>query len=300
MKRSVMCATAVIMVMLGLAVLPASVAALPSEDSGTRPENPGNPPNDNRDRPETVGFELNESVIFGEYYADGLIDGGIFVDGTTFPIGDYTNSWGVTSTMYSAVEMEPVYVEADWSDNLILHQFTTGSKIRTEVVLNCTENGATVFSIRASFSIVRVLPVYDDAGEFVEYVPAGTDPIIFSGNVSNGLWTDGIPENVYSAEVNQVGNLLYGHNWDEKTLDSGPGLYMLTFTLEPIADFEEWGLTEDSYTPPGEYYPYAGSDAGEIIITGVDDVKYSEDPSYMVKDIGFSDYSTWIVIDLVE
>jgi len=292
MKKSVLCATVMAIMMLGLTVLPASVAAGSSDDAGTRPDNPGSPPNDNRDRPVTVGFELNQSVIFGEYYADDLQAGGMYVDGSTFPIGEYTNSWDKTSTMYSAAELEPIEVVADWSDNLILHQFTTGSKIRTEVVLYSETYDASVFSVRASFSIVRAVLGEDG----LTYVP--TDDVIFKGNVTNGLWADGIVDNVYSAEVNQVGNLLYGHNWDEKALNSGIGTYMLTFTLDPVEDLEAWGLAEDSYVPTN--YPYAGADAGDVVITGVDDVKYALDPSYVVKEIGFSDYSTWIVIDLIE
>ncbi|MCJ7607626.1 MAG: hypothetical protein MUO94_07255 [Thermoplasmata archaeon] len=283
-----------VIMMLGLTVLPASVAAGSSDDTGTRPDSPGSPPNANRDRPVTVGFELNQSVIFGEYYADDLQAGGMYVDGSTFPIGEFTTSYGdpITSMMYSAPDMESVHVTANWSDNLILHQFTTGTKIRTEVVLWSEDYHASVYSVRASFSIVPA-----EMGEDGKYVPiVGEDPI-FSGNVSNGLWNDGVADNVYSAEVNQVGCLLYGYNWDEKTLGSVAGTYMLKFTLDPIEDFEMWGLTGE-YEPPN--YPYAGSQAGEIVIDGVDDDKFDpQDPSYAVKEIGFDAYSTWVVVELV-
>ena len=280
------------MVMLGLAVLPVSVAAVAPDGTGTRPTNPGNPPNDNRDRPMTVGFELNQSVVFGEYFAGSLESGGLFLDGGLFPIGDYTNTWEITSTMYSAPEIEPVYVVANWSDDLILHQFTTESKIRTEVVLYSSAYGASVYSIRANFSIVPATMGGDGL-----YAPSGLP--IFTGNVSNGLWADGVVDNVYSAEVNQLGNLLYGYNWDEKSMNSAAGIYMLTFTLESVADFEKWGLEDDSYAPAN--YPYAGAEAGDIVITGVDDMNFDPaDPSYAVKEIGFDDYSTWIVIELLQ
>ena len=51
---------------------------------------------------------------------------------------------------------------------------------------------------------------------------------MWDGTTLEGLWEDG-PTDAYSAEVNLVGTLLYGYNWD--TRDRDPGWYRMTFTL---------------------------------------------------------------------
>jgi len=135
-------------------------------------------------------------------------------------------------------------VMVGWSDDIIYHQFPAGQKVRTEVLLHVVavdEFGAmlknadgsaielcAVYTLTAHFKIQKLTASPLDGG-----VPVEGDPL-YTSSIYEGLWTDG-PSAAYSAEVNEVGDLLYGYNWD--TRGQSPGWYRLTFWIEAEADF---------------------------------------------------------------
>lgn len=148
-----------------------------------------------------------------------------------------------------------VNVEVDWSDNIIFHQFPAGAKVRTEVLLHDLDLGAAVYTLSAHFMIVCT-----DNGTVV--VP--------ESSIAEGLWLDG-PSDAYSAEVNELGLLLYGYNWDTRGLL--PGNYRLIFWIEneqpanplaPLIEFTQVDLTTpnlgDSNEDAGEIFGEVGYD----------------------------------------
>ncbi|UCE80933.1 MAG: hypothetical protein JSV94_00360 [Methanobacteriota archaeon] len=72
--------------------------------------------------------------------------------------------------------------------------------------------------------------------------------------------------------------LLYGYNWDTRTLNCGEVTYRLTFTI-------------DAALP--DNVPYTNTEAQDIAITGVDDV------STEFTDVYSSSSSTWIELTLL-
>ena len=114
-------------------------------------------------------------------------------------------------------------VVADWSDNIVYHQFAAGSKIRTEVVLHQVDAdgdlGPAVYTLTAHLKI----------NELNEDGTLGEE--FYSSSVAQGVFTDG-PNDYYSAEVNELGDLLYGYNWDTRAMGCDAGSYRLTFWLE--------------------------------------------------------------------
>ena len=220
----------------------------------------------NGDRPPTPGsFQLNQSVVYGE-----VVDGaqGIYMDGTLFDLGSYTNDWGVTSTMYGT-EMPVWQADVDWSDNLVLHQFRAGDKIRTEVILQSIDYpGAAIFTVRAGFSITNM----------------SSGLALWSHTTYEGLWVDGSTD-AYSAEVNQAGMLLYGYNWDSTEIgESAPGLYKLEFRIEPT-----YGTT-----------PYGDAvSSSDIQLNNLVDLGYEGDDNFALKGYGMSTYSSYIIIELL-
>lgn len=213
-----------------------------------------------KDKPDVMGFELNQNVAFGEVVGGAA---GIYVTGDLFDLGPFVNETTGKDLMAYG---EPVNVIANWSDDLVLHQFKAGSKIRTEVILWDYAHEASVYSIRAYFKIEQINP---DTGSVIK--------LVWDGTVAEGLWADG-PTDAYSAEVNQLGQLLYGYNWDTKLLGCGVGTYRLTFSVLP-------GLPSN--------VPYADAEAMGITITGVDDV------STEFTNVYSSSSSSWIEMTLL-
>ena len=213
-----------------------------------------------KDKPDTMGFELNQNVVFGE-----VVDGasGIYVTGDLFDLGPFVNETTGSSLMAYG---EPVDIIANWSDNIVLHQFKAGAKVRTEVILWQPILEAAVYTIRAYFAIQEIDPVTKAVVRDV-----------WDGTVAEGLWADG-PTDAYSAEINQLGMLLYGYNWDTRALNCGQGTYRLTFTIDSA-------LPDD--------VPYANTEAQGITITGVDDV------STEFTDVFSSSTSTWLELTLL-
>jgi hypothetical protein len=239
--------------------------------------------NGNGDRPDEPGsFYLNQSVVFGEKVVYESVNNGIYMDGTLINVDVpyYNEDYPKYLDMYS----KDVVVQADWSDNLVLHEWRAGSKIRTEVILqDVLDPSIAVFTIRATFMIEYV----NAAGE---YVP------IWNGATANGLWVDQQPEYFYSAEVNQLGMLLYGYNWDSAVVGEGPGTYRLTFTIgaEPC---EAYPAVED---------PAYGTSVDYNSITidkMIDPEMYGPDAEVPSENFSLDDWycdstTTWIEIEL--
>ena len=240
------CVSVVAMALLVFSVMSVNVLA---EQSGNQ-----------KDKPDVMGFELNQNIAFGEVVGGAA---GIYVTGDLFDIGPFVNETTGNELMAYG---EPVDVLANWSDDLVLHQFKAGSKIRTEVILWDYAHQASVFTIRAHFMIQEIDP---ETGAVLKNV--------WDGTVAEGLWADG-PTDAYSAEVNQLGQLLYGYNWDTRALGCGAGTYRLTFTI-------------DSALPSN--VPYENTETQGITITGVDDVTTE------FTDVYSSSTSTWIEMTLI-
>ena len=259
--------TVVVLVVLMTAAFTGMTSAEPSENAYGA--------NGNGDRPDDPGtFYLNQSVNFGERVvaADGT-NYGIYMDGSLFEVDvDYQNpDWPEEiNAMYS----EEVVVQADWSDNLVLHDWRAGDKIRTEVILqDIIDPSITIYTICASFKIEKI----SATGEVLDEVWAGT--------TYDGLWVDG-PTDAYSAEVNQVGNLLYGYNWDTKGLDAGQ--YRLTFELI--------GCELETHPETGTLVQY-----NSITIDGmVDPGMYGADSNYALDAAEYGATYTMIEISLLE
>ena len=246
MKATKMCVSVAAMALMVFSVLSMSVIA------GQNGEQ--------KDKPDVMGFELNQNIAFGE-----VVDGasGIYVTGGLFDLGPFVNeSTGNELMAYG----QPVDVVANWSDDLVLHQFKAGAKVRTEVILWDPALSASVYTIRAHFAIQEIDP---ETKEVLRN--------IWDGTVADGLWEDG-PTDAYSAEVNQLGCLLYGYNWDTRALNCGVGTYRLTFTI-------------DSVLP--DKVPYANTETQGITITGVDDA------STEFTDVYSDSTSTWIEMTLL-
>jgi hypothetical protein len=213
-----------------------------------------------KDKPEVSGFELNQNVAFGEV-VDGVA--GIYVTGGLFDLGPFVNE---TTGKELMAYGEPVDVMANWSDDIVLHQFKTGSKIRTEVILWDYAHQASVYTIRAHFSIQELDP---ETGDVLRTV--------WEGTVAEGLWADG-PTDAYSAEVNQLGQLLFGYNWDTRALNCGEGTYRLTFSIDPVLP---------------DNVPYENTEVQGITITGVDDVTTE------FTTVNSDSSSTWLELTLL-
>ena len=149
-----------------------------------------------------TAYTLTESVV----YTEGIGVDGLYVtpNTATFP--------------YSFVA-PAANVEVDWSDDIIFHQFPVGQKVRTEVVLHDLDLGAAVYTLSAHFKIQAISALGGD--------PVGT--VIYESSIIEGLWLDG-PSDAYTAEVNSLGNLLYGYNWETRGLQSG--WYRMTFWID--------------------------------------------------------------------
>jgi hypothetical protein len=148
-----------------------------------------------------MAYTLTESVV----YTEGVDIAGLYVtpDTADFPfslVGPAGN------------------VQCDWSDDIIFHQFPVGQKVRTEVVLHDLDLSAAVYTLSAHF-MIEVL----DANR----MPTGQ--VLYESYIAEGLWVDG-PTDAYSAEVNELGLLLYGYNWETRGLQSG--WYRMTFWIE--------------------------------------------------------------------
>ena len=151
----------------------------------------------------TAVYVLTESVI----YTEGIgLDGMEVTPDAAYPatiVGPATN------------------VMADWSDDLVFHQFPVGQKVRTEVILHQMNDdgsmGPAVYTMTAHFKIAKV----NNDGSL--------GPALYESSIAQGLWADG-KNDYYTAEINEPGHLLYGYNWETRGLAAGT--YKLIFWLE--------------------------------------------------------------------
>ncbi len=246
MRATKACVSVVAMAVMVFSALSVSVAA---GENGSQ-----------RDKPDAMGFEMNQNIAFGEVVGG---TSGIYVTGDLFELGPFINeTYGTELMAYG----EPVNVLANWSDDIVLHQYKAGAKIRTEMVLWDYAHQASVYTIRAHFKIEQIDPL---SGAVLQN--------FWEGTVAEGLWADG-PTDAYSAEVNQLGQLLFGYNWDTKILGCGEGKYRLTFSID--------------YVLP-DNVPYDNAVAEGITITGVDDVTTE------YTTVNFSSSSSWLELTLL-
>lgn len=246
MKAMKACVSVVAMVVLVFSALSVNVAA---GENGNQ-----------KDKPDVTGFEMNQNIAFGEVVGGTA---GIYVTGGLFDLGPFVNETTGNELMAYG---EPANVLANWSDDIVLHQFKAGAKVRTEVILWDYAHEASVYTIRAEFMIEEIDP---DTKEVIRSV--------WEGTVAEGLWADG-PTDAYSAEVNQLGCLLYGYNWDTRALNCGVGTYRLTFTIGSVLP---------------DNVPYADTAMQGVTITGVDDATTEFTSVYSDSS------STWIELTLL-
>jgi len=237
----------------------------------------------NGDRPPVTGiYDYNQNITFSEIVVlqeldieTGLlvdVEYGVDFDGTLFRLGEFVNK--TYNKLWYATK-GPSSVVADWSDDIVLHQWKAGQKVRTEVILKLPAIGSSVYTIRAHFTIEHVA---DAAGAVVLHE-------VYDGNVSEGLYADG-PTDAYSAEINQLGMLLYGFNWDTKHTTTERGFYKLTFSIET-----------DCWVPAA--FPYLISEWSDVTITDVEDYMYVADGSAYTTAMTHDLLSTSIVIELL-
>ena len=140
---------------------------------------------------------------------------GYFVQGLPVADGDVQDS----GTLYVRSANE---VMIDWSDDIIYHQWTAGSKVRVEVVLTEPATGAYVYTLSAHFMV-----------EMMDTTDGSWDAIYGPRSIGGDLWVEGQESrDAYKAEINSEGWLLYGFNWDTKTL--GAGTYRLSFWIGDV------------------------------------------------------------------
>lgn len=128
---------------------------------------------------------------------------------------------------------EATGVMIDWSDDIVYHQWTAGSKVRVEVILTEPATGAYVYTLSAHFMIEKLNS-------------DGTVTTVFeTRSIGGDLWIEG-PESkdAYKAEINSEGRLLYGFNWDTKTLYDGT--YRLSFWIGDVPATDPLGNVIDS------------------------------------------------------
>ncbi|TFH41245.1 MAG: hypothetical protein E4G94_08280 [ANME-2 cluster archaeon] len=168
-----------------------------------------------------AGTKITESII----YTEGVDLAGLpVVESSDFP----------AATIGSAEN-----IEIDWSDNLIYTQFAAGSMVRVEATFHNIEvlekkedPDPAVYAVRTHLKIEKI----DDIGGEV------TDTV-WEGSIRESLE---LPDNerMFYSEINQVGHLIYGFNWDTRTPDmkAEPGWYRITFWFE-----------EDEFCPEDPY-----------------------------------------------
>ncbi len=227
----------------------------------------------NGDRPDATGiYDFNQNVAFNEIVTVDGVEYGVNFDGTLFPLGPFLN---VTNNVWYDASKGPSACVADWSDDLVLHQWRDGQKVRTEMVLRLPDIAASAYTIRAHFTIEQI----DAAGTVLQTV--------YDGTTWEGLWIDG-PSDAYSAEINQLGQLLYGYNWDTKNDAGGAGLYRLTFSIDAV---------EDVALSTG--FPYAIQSWEDVTIVDVADYDYVDAGSAYTLGMEHTSTSTSIIVELL-
>ncbi|MCU0852504.1 MAG: hypothetical protein MUC90_04510 [Thermoplasmata archaeon] len=153
--------------------------------------------------------DLNEPILMAQTvneYGIG-VDANLYLPAATWYTGGASN------------------VAVDWSDDLLFQQWPAGAKVRTEVILHAGD--AAVFTMLAHFKIEKIDPA---TGAVIQQ--------IWSGRLIEAYWIEKkMPVTAYTCEINELGLLLYGYNWDTRGLAAGS--YKLTFWLAQDADFPQ-------------------------------------------------------------
>jgi len=172
--------------------------------------------------------DLNEPILMAQTvneYGIG-VDAGLYLPGGTWYTGAASN------------------VAVDWSDDLLSQQWPAGAKVRTEVILHAAD--AAVFTMLAHFKIEKINS-------------DGTLATIWSGRLIEAYWIEKkMPVTAYTCEINELGLLLYGYNWDTRGLSAGQ--YKLTFWLAQDADFPQTYKDPETLVDTGMpivYHPVA-------------------------------------------
>jgi len=140
----------------------------------------------------------------------------------------------------------------DWGDSLLAQTWTTRSKIRVEVRLyraNAEQLGGYAMNHLSGTGISEVWgaadtsPVGDPAGEPLwqgrSYVPGYGTVYSSCAHIRIYRVVDGEPvapavvDERISAECNVGGTIIYGYNWDPRSLNLAAGEYRVEFDLEP-------------------------------------------------------------------
>lgn len=183
--------------------------------------------------------------------SDVVCPEGYFVYGLPVADGDVQDS----GTLYVRSAND---VQIDWSDDIVYHQWTAGSKVRVEVILTEPATGMFVYTLSAHFMV-----------EKLDTTDGSWDAIYGPRSIGDDLWIEG-PESrdAYKAEINSVGWLLYGFNWDTKNLDAGT--YRLSFWIGDVPSTDPLGnpiesLGVDITTgAPGDTVPASGEILGKV------------------------------------
>jgi hypothetical protein len=158
-----------------------------------------------------AGTKITESII----YTEGVDLAGLPVE----PSDDFP----------AAIIGPAENIEIDWSDNLIYTQFTAGSMVRVEATFHNIEvqekkedPDPAVYAVRTHLKI-----------EEIEEIGGEVTDTVWEGSIRESLE---LPDNerMFYSEINQVGELIYGFNWDTRAPDTKaePGYYRITFSFE--------------------------------------------------------------------
>jgi hypothetical protein len=177
--------------------------------------------------------DLNEPILMAQTvneYGIG-VDAGLYLPGGTWYTGAASN------------------VAVDWSDDLLSQQWPAGAKVRTEVILHAAD--AAVFTMLAHFKIEKINS-------------DGTLATIWSGRLIEAYWIEKkMPVTAYTCEINELGLLLYGYNWDTRGLSAGQ--YKLTFWLAQDADFPQTYKDPETLVDTGMPIVYHSVSLGYLV-----------------------------------
>lgn len=177
--------------------------------------------------------DLNEPILMAQTVGDyGIgVDAALYMPGGTWFTGAASN------------------VAVDWSDDLLFQQWPAGAKVRTEVILHAAD--AAVFTMLAHFKIEKV----NADGTFTK---------IWAGRLIEAYWIEKkMPLTAYTCEINELGLLLYGYNWDTRGLSAGA--YKLTFWLAQDSDFPATYLDPETLIDTGMPITYDSVTLGSLV-----------------------------------
>lgn len=178
--------------------------------------------------------DLNEPILMAQTVgAYGIgVDAGLYMPGGTWFTGAASD------------------VAVDWSDDLLYQMWPAGAKVRTEVILHA--GTAAVFTMLAHFKIEKLN---------TDGTVAST---IWSGRLIEAYWIEKkMPATAYTCEINELGLLLYGYNWDTRGLSAG--LYKLTFWLAQDSDFPQTYKDPETLIDTGEAITYHSVTLGSLV-----------------------------------